>query len=112
MDNKPRKITPSTDPTVPISLGWIWDSTTMTVQLPPDRCLRILKELRTAKKRIYKKKTTSVRTLVILIGMLSTIRIQFPKASLYLKRLSTILHTHVNKEGWDIWTPWPDGAVR
>jgi hypothetical protein len=36
--------------------------------------------------------------------MLSTTRIQFPKASLYLKRL---LHTRVNEEGWDAWTPWP-----
>jgi hypothetical protein len=58
-----------------------------------------LKELKTAKKRIYKKKTTSVRTLAILIGMLSAARIQFPKTSLYLKRLSTILHTRVNEEG-------------
>jgi hypothetical protein len=79
----------------------------MTVQLPPDRRLRILKELRTAKKRIYKKKMTSVRTLATLIGMLSATRIQFPKASLYLKRLSTILHTRVNEEGSDTWTPWP-----
>jgi hypothetical protein len=66
-------------------LGWIWDSTTMRIQLPPDRGLRILKELRTAKKRIYKKKTTSVRILATLIEMLSATRIQFPKASLYLK---------------------------
>jgi ribonuclease HI len=29
----------------------------MTVQLPKDRCLKILNKLRTAKKRIYKKKT-------------------------------------------------------
>jgi hypothetical protein len=48
-------------------LGWIWDSTTMTVQLPKDRHLRILKELRTVKKRIYKKKMASVRILAILI---------------------------------------------
>jgi hypothetical protein len=30
----------------------------------------------------------------------------FPKAFLYLKRLSIILHTCVNEEGWDTWTPW------
>jgi hypothetical protein len=33
-------------------LGWIWDSVNMTVQLLSDRHLRILKELRIAKKRI------------------------------------------------------------
>jgi hypothetical protein len=26
---------------------------------------------------------------------------------LYLKHLSTILHTLVNEAGWDIWNPWP-----
>jgi hypothetical protein len=40
-----------------------------------------------------------------LIGMLSATRIQFPKESFYLKRLSIILHTSVNEEGWDTWTP-------
>jgi hypothetical protein len=63
-------------------LGWIWDSVNITVKLPKDRHLRILKELRNAKKKIYNKKRTSVRTLATLIGMLSTTKIQFPKASL------------------------------
>jgi hypothetical protein len=54
----------------------------MTVQLPKDRRLKILNQLRTAKKRIYKKNTTSVKTLTTLIGMFSATKIQFPKTSL------------------------------
>jgi hypothetical protein len=51
----------------------------MTVQLPPERHTKVLNELRSARKKIYKKKATSVRTLVKLIGMLSATRIKSPK---------------------------------
>jgi hypothetical protein len=33
-------------------LGWIWDSVNMTVQLPKDKPLKILKELRNVKKNL------------------------------------------------------------
>jgi ABC-type uncharacterized transport system fused permease/ATPase subunit len=45
-------------------LGWIWNSTNMIIQFLSERHRKVLDEIRKAKKRIYKKKYTPVRTLV------------------------------------------------
>jgi hypothetical protein len=82
----------------------------MTVQLPSKRRQKVLNELRTARKRTYKKKVILVKTLAKSIGMLSTTRIQFSKACFYLKYLFNYLHSRVNEEGWDTWTLLADEA--
>jgi hypothetical protein len=101
MDNKPRKISPSTNSTIPIpklDMELYNNDSSITERQMSKNFERIknCEEKNLQKENDFCKNSSNFDWDAFRYK--NTIS---QGASLYLKRLSTILHTHVNEEVWD-----------
>jgi hypothetical protein len=82
-------------------LGWEWNSITMSVHLKKERREKAMNLLRRVRRQVYHLKMMKTRTLAKVIGVLSSTRLQFPKASLYLSKLNQLKTKVVKHVGWN-----------
>jgi hypothetical protein len=82
-------------------LGWQWNSSELTVQIPKERREKALALLREFRKKCFKTKMVDVRWLAKVIGVLSAMRTQWPSASLYLLKMNQLKSETVNQKGWN-----------
>jgi hypothetical protein len=81
-------------------LGWIWDTSALTLAMTPEMRSSILDSLRVFLNLAMTGGSTSSRALGGLIGSLSFLRAQFPRASLYLRTSHSVLTAMVASVGW------------
>jgi hypothetical protein len=82
-------------------LGWVFDTSNMTLQLPEERKLKALDLVQKLKKSVHVGARLPVRVLAKVIGTLSATRIQMAPASLYLTQLNKLKCQGVQREGWN-----------
>jgi hypothetical protein len=82
-------------------LGWVWDSSKLTVCLTQERRQKALNLLRDARKAAYQNLWMTNRKLAAVIGVLSAARLQIPMASLHLIKLNNLKTQAVKKHGWN-----------
>jgi ribonuclease HI len=82
-------------------LGWQWNTNGPAVAMTPARRTKTREELRRCMEEAIGRRATRVRELARLIGNLSFLRLQFPEASLHLKRLDSAKVIAVRRRGWE-----------
>jgi ribonuclease HI len=84
-----------------VFLGWLWDSVSMSIFLPPDKRRAKLDHLRWFRRQVQQQATISVRQLAKTIGILSSTRLQHRQASLFLHCLDEMKTTAAKAVGWN-----------
>jgi hypothetical protein len=83
-------------------LGWKWNTTQLSVELPTEKRKCLLKVIKTWIGKATCGQTVPVRKLAMLAGRLSATRLQFKQASAYLSHIYAIqAKALLKKERWD-----------
>jgi hypothetical protein len=81
-------------------LGWWWDSRSLTLQMTPEMQSALSRLVRHTLQLAERNARMSSRALASLIGSLTFLRAQFPRASLYLRTCHSALTEMVSSVGW------------
>ena len=81
-------------------LGWHWNSLTLSLQMTPEMQRAIYSQIVEVLKLTVSGGIITSRKLAAFIGSLNFLRAQFPRASLYLRSLHSVLARAVNSVGW------------
>jgi hypothetical protein len=82
-------------------LGWSFDFQHLSLSMTPARRASCLGMLKTWIKKVYSGSSVPMRSLSSLIGSLSFLRRQLPRAGLYLRALHSNLAQGVRSNGWN-----------
>ncbi|KAA6383816.1 MAG: putative reverse transcriptase [Streblomastix strix] len=82
-------------------IGWIWNFSDLTIQMPSDRRTKLIIQLIKWNKLSNHREEMQTKDLAKIIGKQIFIRSQFPRALLHIKLLFRLLNRTTNKIGWN-----------
>ena len=88
-------------------LGLIWDSRYMTIALPEEKCVKT----QALAARLLAQPLVSVHLVASIIGLVSSLREEFPYAPLHYRKLQNCFNDNLSKNNdWEIEVALSDGA--
>ncbi|KAH7823731.1 uncharacterized protein MONOS_10805 [Monocercomonoides exilis] len=80
--------------------GWLWNSEKMEVTLQERKRVLLLEDVRTSIGYAKERKRQRTKDLAALLGRLNFVRLQYPPASLWMKRMQYVLRQAIARGGW------------